>query len=439
MKNFLRPRTGLRLKNIIIIETVIISLLCVLMVFNIVNINNYNKQSIELSKRHIKYTDITLQLNLGSDILTEQVRLFSVTGQKEYLDGYFNEADVARHRDVALEMLNKLPDADKKGMVGKAMDESMRLMNREYYSMRLTALGYGIPEETLPSEIRNFSVPEADRKLSSEELKEKARSMLFDDIYLGAKQKIKSNINNFLTEMIAESDIEYNNLSKKIRIRSDLQTAIAVVVFAVIILMTLFLYFFVIRPIVAAAESIGKDMPVNMPRFVEELNLMGLSYNDLHARNSELMERLNIIAKKDVLTDMGNRFAYHNYCSSVTRENKRIIMFLFDVNNLRVTNNKEGHAAGDRLLMNTAKCIITVFGREDHANCFRIGGDEFAAFIEDEPESNAGGYLTAFEEETEKCGISVSVGYSFAENPRDVSIKRLFKAADEMMYKNKYA
>ena len=45
------------------------------------------------------------QLQDGSDYLTEQVRLYVMTGQQEYMENYFKEANVTCRREHALEEL----------------------------------------------------------------------------------------------------------------------------------------------------------------------------------------------------------------------------------------------------------------------------------------------------------------------------------------------
>ncbi len=165
---------------------------------------------------------------------------------------------------------------------------------------------------------------------------------------------------------------------------------------------------------------------------------MGYAYNNLRTKNTELMEKLRLIAEKDALTTLGNRLAYNTYSAKLQRENCKVLMFLFDVNNLRAKNNEEGHSAGDKLLIDAAKCIMNVFGNSVQDNCFRIGGDEFVAFIKGEAEEKAQIYIDDFEKECEKHGIGVSVGYSYAEQISDVSAHDMFNLADQMMYKKKY-
>ena len=51
---------------------------------------------------------------------------------------------------------------------------------------------------------------------------------------------------------------------------------------------------------------------------------------------------------------------------------------MFDLNNLKETNDIYGHDLGNKLLATTAKAISVVFKRRP---VFRIGGDEFLVII----------------------------------------------------------
>ena len=51
-----------------------------------------------------------------------------------------------------------------------------------------------------------------------------------------------------------------------------------------------------------------------------------------------------------------------------------------DVNGLKTANNTLGHDAGDELIVGAADCLRACFS--EYGKVYRIGGDEFAAFIE---------------------------------------------------------
>ena len=83
----------LSLKVIILLITALLILSSIWMIIYAMRARMYNEKSIHLSKMHMKYTDIASELNLGSNNLTEYVRLFAETGDTVNMQNYFAEAN----------------------------------------------------------------------------------------------------------------------------------------------------------------------------------------------------------------------------------------------------------------------------------------------------------------------------------------------------------
>ena len=64
---------------------------------------NEVKRFEDATDQYIVCENAARQLQDGSDYLTEQVRLYAMTGERNYLDQYFEEADVTKRREQALE------------------------------------------------------------------------------------------------------------------------------------------------------------------------------------------------------------------------------------------------------------------------------------------------------------------------------------------------
>ena len=121
-------------------------------------------------------------LQTGSDYLTEQVRSFVITGDRAYLDSYFEEANVTRRRDHAIESARRLMgETEAYTSLVSAMDESVDLMNREYYAMRLAIAGYGLDAASFPQELQAVALTDRDLADSPEAQRETARLMLYDE------------------------------------------------------------------------------------------------------------------------------------------------------------------------------------------------------------------------------------------------------------------
>ncbi len=122
------------------------------------------------------------QLQDGSDYLTEQVRLYATTAQREYMDLYFEEADVTMRREEAIEILQKYFDGTEiMDALQKALDYSQELMNTEYYSMRLVAETTGTEESSWPEEIQAVSLSQEDEALTDAQKLQKAQEIVCDN------------------------------------------------------------------------------------------------------------------------------------------------------------------------------------------------------------------------------------------------------------------
>ena len=108
------------------------------------------------------------QLQDGSDYLTEQVRLYVMTTEREYLDLYFEEADETQRREKALTDLKQyFSDTETFDSLESALQCSQELMNTEYYSMRLVL--EATEEQEIPDKLKTIELTQEDKQLSNEE------------------------------------------------------------------------------------------------------------------------------------------------------------------------------------------------------------------------------------------------------------------------------
>ncbi|MGN0301503.1 MAG: diguanylate cyclase [Anaerotardibacter sp.] len=96
------------------------------------------------------------------------------------------------------------------------------------------------------------------------------------------------------------------------------------------------------------------------------------------------MKRLTDMAQKDALTNLLNTRAYQEFADEIR---DRISMgtagpfgvVVCDINNLKETNDLLGHQEGDEVIRKAAKTICDIFS---HSPVYRVGGDEFVAFLQ---------------------------------------------------------
>ncbi|MET1755822.1 diguanylate cyclase [Novosphingobium sp. RD2P27] len=97
-----------------------------------------------------------------------------------------------------------------------------------------------------------------------------------------------------------------------------------------------------------------------------------------HEINLAEAEALRTAARTDFLTGIGNRSAFQADAHGLAAQGEPFSLFLIDVDYLKDTNDRFGHACGDELLRQVAAMLKEVTSNVAQTNIARIGGDEFA-------------------------------------------------------------
>lgn len=155
----------------------------------------------------------------------------------------------------------------------------------------------------------------------------------------------------------------------------------------------------------------------------------------------EFYEKLAYI---DPLTKSGNRLAFNEtfekYFNDSERR-KKIRLIYFDLNNLKTINDEYGHVSGDEAINAVNECIEKVFA--NHADCFRIGGDEFACLSSTIDDGLYDRYKRLFLNEMFNKNhrlifpFSAAIGSILYDEKSDYSINDMMRRCDLEMYKHK--
>lgn len=149
------------------------------------------------------------------------------------------------------------------------------------------------------------------------------------------------------------------------------------------------------------------------------------------------------MAYTDPLTGIKNKSAYIEDIGIIeTRvKDKKLSDFgiiVFDLNGLKVINDTKGHEAGDEYIRSASRLICKTF---EHSPIYRIGGDEFVAFLEGEDFTNheelIKGFNKLIEKNQESGDVVISCGFACYNPKNDDSIMRTFERADQKMYNRK--
>ena len=172
------------------------------------------------------------------------------------------------------------------------------------------------------------------------------------------------------------------------------------------------------------------------------LAAVGLIYVIVKMAKRILHEKRN--ADTDAMTGLQNRRAYENKIQQIEEnpetERKGLVCMMIDINELKMINDHYGHDAGDKVIKAFAGIIKKIFG--SYGTIYRIGGDEFAAFLNID-DSHLAQLINDAEAELSRwtaenmIGLSMSYGVSSAEEFPELRMDELIKIADERMYKSK--
>lgn len=178
-----------------------------------------------------------------------------------------------------------------------------------------------------------------------------------------------------------------------------------------------------------------------------EIKLLSKAFENMTKHLKEREELLLISANYDSLTGLRNTTSYAAWVDKFDKEieskNADFGVIVFDLNELKETNDKYGHAVGDKLISTAAKIISEVFKRSP---VFRIGGDEFLVVLQNSDLENMDNLFSkldfkcanTFIEEA-KIPISIARGFARYNSGEDLRFADVFKRADDIMYENKRA
>ena len=119
------------------------------------------------SEENIALGNAVHDLMDASDYLTEMVQRFAITGDPRFMQQYYFEAFASKRREQALAELQKDQNATEVLVhLREAMRHSVKLMDREYYAMRLVIEAKGIKE--YPDMLKGVALHSEDTALSPE-------------------------------------------------------------------------------------------------------------------------------------------------------------------------------------------------------------------------------------------------------------------------------
>lgn len=149
--------------------------------------------------------------------------------------------------------------------------------------------------------------------------------------------------------------------------------------------------------------------------------------DDMKSYENEMLRRK---ANCDYLTGFYNRFYLNELQAEIEKKVNVGITFL-DINNLKVTNDTLGHAAGDELILRFSNILRSHY---DDSMIFRMGGDEFVIITERRTKDDFIKLSEEGKEIFEKDNLA-AMGFHFYEKIEN--LKESIDQCDRMMYEHK--
>lgn len=142
----------------------------------------------------------------------------------------------------------------------------------------------------------------------------------------------------------------------------------------------------------ARAIALGYNYEGNCFHYVKRAMEEQRGESRLHQQTMELLQRSAPGANIDLLTGLGNRYAFDQGLERALRDARRSgkygFLFSLDLDDFAMINESYGHNFGNMLLIAVTRYLQQI---DAEAEIFRVGGDEFMLLLEEANEARAQG------------------------------------------------
>lgn len=431
---------GLKIKTVNYIMILVACVIYGFLLYETIQLTNKYQDLTESTDAYIVCEKAAIMENKGSDILTEEVRLFVVTGEIEHANAYFKEANETKNREHALKILEQYHDHDKiYEYLEEALKNSNELMEREVYAMRLAAEAKQLDMSSIPEQISEVTLSAQHAALSREEKEKLAMDMVFGTAYKDKKQLIVNNISygtdyilNSVENAQERSKTELDDSLKRQRVAITLLFCMNIILFFIVTLL-------IVKPLQVYIKCISENKSLEIIGSYE-FKYLALTYNDIYELNASNEVMLRKKAEYDAVTGILNRTVFEQLKEGLKNFQTPMALLLIDVDLFKNVNDTYGHEIGDKVLRKVAQMLYASFRSSDFVA--RIGGDEFAVIMTDVTQDQTdiiqnkiqiiNDHLTRGADGLPKVSLSVGVAFSLEGFDQD-----LYKNADRALYQVK--
>ncbi|MBR3743080.1 MAG: GGDEF domain-containing protein [Clostridia bacterium] len=436
-----KNKTGISVHAFVLPLVIVLAMLHVAVIGLFFSISKQSNRLSTIMRSAGTYTQDATSLQAGSSVLSETAStyvLMPILENREAnvgtLNAYANELAMDRRGDQVIARFQEYNvSAEAKALLAQAADSANQLLEAQLHALALVNAVYPIPQ-TPP--LTNIPLPELTAEEAAMPDGQKlsvAKGLVLGSAYGQNKYAVSQGVNGCVGLIQQQSAQESAQAGQRIGLLRTMMWVATLSIMVILIGAFIVLYLKIMQPLGRFEQLIPQDQPLDEKKGFREVRLVARAYNEVLKRRNDLDQILRSAAETDALTNLPNRYRFEQYLVEAQDSGSSMAVMLFDVNFLKRTNDTQGHLAGDQLIRHAADCISSCFGE----NCFRFGGDEFAAIVTDCTLDSIRGMVRRFEEKEKMEGMSISLGYAYTDDIGKTTIKNLLDEADRYMYAQK--
>ena len=434
-------RNGISAKSIEVPTIFVLIILHAVIIALILAISSSTTKLSSVMSASGRYTQEVSSLTAGMGLLSETSNNYVMIEEDAAKTGniiaYATELKdhPERHGDDLLNRFETYADVsdDAKAKLRDAIGYANAMTDAQLHSIAL----FGLPNMDNPylTYLATLlpELTDTERAWDAEKRGEEARKLIVSSEYSRNRRDMSNSVNEVVSIIQRNFSITAGEINRQVKIE---RTAMWIITFTIIAIIGLglgIIHYQIIHPLAIIAKKIPTGEDVNQRRGLREVRTVARAYNKEHKRRDALDTILRSAAETDELTGIPNRYCYEQHLLSCEESESSAAVFFFDIDALKLVNDREGHLAGDRLIRSAAKCIVNCFGKDS----FRLGGDEFVAIVKDCTYESAEEMLNKFEKVITDEKIGISFGWAYTEKLAGTDIRQLVGVADKKMYERK--
>ncbi len=445
-KDAVKKRVGGLSANALVLPIVVTLAIMHAAIISVIFMINQSSANLSMIMKNVGvYTQDATSLLAGSSLLSETTNTYVLMPVNESgeanvgpLMAYANELG-QDHRGPAVVARFEEYDVpqEARDLIAEAAESAGSMLEAQLHAIELVRSVYPLPDMAPLTAIPRVELTEEEQAMSPEERVAAARTLVLGSIYSMNKQTVSTDVNDCVALLQANSGRLAGQAAARVGLLRAILWGITLSIIALLIVTFAALYSQIMRPLGRFARMLPEDTRLDDDKGFKEVRMVASAYNDVLNRRNALDDILRSAAETDALTNLPNRYRFEQYLLESQEESGSVAVLLFDVNYLKRTNDTEGHLAGDQLIRAAAKCIADCFGDADGGNCFRFGGDEFAAVLRNCTLESVHFMVRRFKDIQKERGVSISLGYAFAEDISKTNYRKLLDEADKYMYAQK--